>query len=234
MQPAENCTADCSCTSYATVLAVDTSHLCCLGRLASQQPDEAASFVGLVSVHLCGGARELVTSSELLIEELDLAKADCPVRTYAPSAPIDSLDCIKSVAAPAAEVLRLSALTCESPDGGTISVGSRDVTLVVAAEQAGQDSDVVLVSDDEDLLLWQAEMLFEGEVAAMPLHVLQLISQMVSCGALPVTAFLDAAEAESQHYEELTAPAAWKIARKRGRLERLTNAVAAALSEEDQ
>ena len=222
------CNGDCACSKYCSTLAIDTSHVCFLGRVSAKGDDAAAEFVELIELHRCGGARRLVTSAALMELELNLADAGCHVRRFNEAVPLDGLDSLEALATDPDEAQRLRELDCDSPDlTGATKLDERDSTLVLAAELTGDD--VALVSDDEHLLDWQREMVMRGEVKALPTHVLELFAGMVSCCAVSAEAFLRAAEAEGARYEEeLQGASMWILERKRDRLIRLTNAVAVA------
>lgn len=230
------CSGDCACTSYANVLAIDTSHVCLLGRIAARQNDqEAVVFVELVEIHRCQGARQLVTSTALLEVELNLADPECPVRKFAESVPLDALNCLAALPAGSIEIERLQNLDCLAPDDTPVILNDHDATLVVAADGANNSNDdVALVTDDERLLVWQKEMMMRGEVGALAAHGLELLAEMVSCNALNADAFLGAAEIEEARYwENLGSAATWIQQTKQDRLQRLTTAVAAVSGWED-
>lgn len=223
------CSLDCSCSYYEAVLAIDTSHLCSLGRLASCSADCSHAFGALLAAHTCAAARKLITSSTMMGLEMDLSNADCPIRTYAPTVSVTALESIVSRETLDSTVTALRARQCTSPDGQLVPLNERDATLVAAAEDEltqNPESGVVIVSDDERLLLWLDEMRQSGHVASISFHVLHLLVRMVACGALSASDFLDSAEAEAAHYESL-APDRWIRSRKQTRLDKFVNAVAA-------
>lgn len=220
-----NCQTDCRCTHFAAVLAVDTSHICSIGRLASTYGTAASKFESLLEIHHCDNSRAVVTSSALMEHEMDLADPSCPVRDYIPSAPLDSLGCVAADRADSSRATALRALTSEAPDGQTIDLRERDATLVAVAEARAEHEPVALVTDDERLLSWLVDMQGRSEVASIPLHVLILLLEMVACGALPVEDFLASASAEESHHSTLYA-ADWIVSAKTTRLKRLVNAAA--------
>jgi hypothetical protein len=120
----------------------------------------------------------------------------------------------------------LASLTCLDPDGVSIGLCERDATLVAVAERHAESSDgVVLVTDDERLLYWLDDMLDNDATATQPFHVLQLLGNMVDCGAITTDDFLNAADAEEAHHSTNVA-ANWIHHRKQDRIKRLVNALA--------
>lgn len=148
------------------------------------------------------------------------------IHQYGPQVRVHALIPIEVIDDEPALVEELQTWIALDEQGHPISLQDRDATLVAVSEQLYRDEklDAALVSDDEALLAWQEYFVAEQRVAALPLHALQLLGDMVTCGAIEVETFLQAAEIEDAHYETLHALDA-TIERKRRRIRRLTTAV---------
>lgn len=177
-------------------LAVDTSHVSLVARAASRLQGNGSSqgrFRRLISLSRCGLSRALVTSTAIRDLELDLTDPSCPPRKYAELEPAD-LGSLGFVEATDGVVLT------NPPEG----VGDQDWSLLAISRQIAADgSGVILLSNDEALLNWaHDEFFFSGsELEVVPVHSLDFLGHMHTCGAIAFDELAEISEGERQHLE---------------------------------
>jgi hypothetical protein len=191
------CSLDRSCSYESDALAIDTSHVCLLvraaDRLAVEEPLLSDRFQELLASHECAGRHRLMSSLTLLSHEreMNLASPDCALRLYG-QLPIGALDPIESVDAGAGDDL---------PEG---LPGERDRTLAAAAVAVsnGAEQTVMVVTDDESLGDWIAEIaagMSDIDVALLPASSVDLLGRMHACGSIGTSVVMAVGDAETAH-----------------------------------
>src|SRR5262249_22786725 len=144
--------------------------------------------------HGCGGQRWLFTSAVLRAQELNLSDPDCCVYEYAP------------------DISNAALAGVGTEDGGTgdrfikvpecEGVQERDRTLIAAVDKVSESvgDTVVLLSDDEDLLDCVKHLVETDVINVFPMASVDLLVQMLDCGALDAVEFEHVAQIESDHY----------------------------------
>lgn len=189
--------ADRRCTDQVSILALDTSHLYVLLRMALllDAVDARARLLALIDAHACHSTRRLVASSYLVDAEITALPEGDRARQlagYLTSADLETRIELYDDGA-------WSDLPEQCPDGG-LNFGNGDRRWVACAEAAGAalDEDAILVTDDEDLILNMLHCVVEGLTATMPVHTVPLLLRLFDCGVLHVRdleAMLEAEEA---------------------------------------
>lgn len=226
------CGRDCACTFAAPVLGLDTSHVSVLARAAthichtsgsdpSQQPRHIKNAI---VAHSCGGSRRCVTSRSVWDFELDPLCIDCRPRKWAPE--IDSASLELVVVEEDAQLGQLIDDLYNYRDRVGSTVGTRDISLVAVSESVAEDdnTDGVLITNDEALLDLLGRMTGEGEIRTVAIHSIELLTEMVHCGALSADGFTLITDAEDSHLDGYES--ADVIAIKRNRIRKAVNRVA--------
>jgi len=141
-------TADSRCTDQVTILALDTSHLYVLLRMALRLDAVGATarLLALIDAHACHATRMLVASSYLVDAEITALPEGDRTRTLAGYLARVDLETRIELQDDAG----WDALPDQCPDGG-LDFGDGDRRWVACAEAAGAalDEDAILVTDDE-------------------------------------------------------------------------------------
>ncbi len=193
------CALDRRCSYYSDALAIDTSHVCVLVRaaslLAADEPTLADRFRELLVSHACDGHHRLMTSHTLLSNdrEMNLASPDSAPRRYG-DLPLGSLDPIESIDGGPGDGL---------PPGPP---GERDRTLAAAAVAVSnaEEQTVMVVTDDEALADWVAEVaagMGDIDVALLPASSIDLLGRMHACGTIGTPVVTAVSDAESAHLD---------------------------------
>ena len=188
----ENCATDRSCSHYLDCLALDTSHICVLARVAAELEDQATVgevFGSLLDAHSCVLQRRLVTSVTMCRDEMNLAGADARPHIFAALPPnaLDDVECIDD--------------TERNPADWGGRVGGRDRTLVMVADRCA-DELAMMLTDDEQLYSDAMDLTTSGDnfdIGVLPKWSFEFLGQLQACGALPLDWLYSAATAEERH-----------------------------------
>jgi hypothetical protein len=168
--------------------------MCLLARYAQARGGDALVVTEMKEVLdrlQCAGERVILTSVELLCREMDLARATCPVRRFAPRLTPDLLEVLQAVDGGDGQRFKDACPGIVLDDG--------DCTLLATAD--AWDGLMTMVTDDLDLFDACCEFAGHLETDALPLLAVDLAVQMYECGAFEFQDIEEIVGLEAEHYD---------------------------------
>jgi hypothetical protein len=217
------CAADCSSTYGVRLLALDTSHLFVLMRIARRlQPSTIkVALLQLIDAHTCHSRRHLVASDYVVAHEV-LAIPSTPDDAHVSSF-LSAADISQRMVMHDDSAWPDLPSHCPSPSGRQFGQGDRRWVACLEAAAGSHDDAAYMATDDEDLILNVRDCVEAGQIDSMPIHTTDLLWRLKVCGAVGlevIEAMLEAEEAR------IHADAAMQERKRSIKLERLDRVAA--------